>query len=60
MNKEITANHGESKVRVVTDKYGTMLFTGTVIGHTTGQPMNQKLANLTINVLQQYLEELDK
>ena len=49
MNKEITANHGE-----------TMLFTGTVIGHTTGQPMNQKLANLTINVLQQYLDELDK
>lgn len=56
MNREITNVRGENKVKIVTDKYGTMLFTGTVRGHSTGQPMNETLANITIDALQQYLK----
>ena len=56
MKIELTKRRGDNSVRIETDKYGAFLFTSTVYGHSTGQPIKPALAVIIIEALQEYLE----
>ena len=55
--KEITRENGKIKARLTKDEYDTQLLTMLNGFQWSGQPMTPELARLTIEVLQQYLDE---
>ncbi|WP_067986172.1 hypothetical protein [Neptuniibacter pectenicola] len=55
--KEIVRENGKIKAKLTKDDYDTQLLTMRNGFQWTGQPMTPELAKLTIEVLQQYLDE---
>ena len=57
MGTEILKENGNIKARVTSDEYGAELLTMRNGWQWTGQPMTPELARLTVEALQQYLDE---
>ena len=55
--KDIVRENGKIKAKLTQDEYDTYLSTMRNGFQWTGQPMTPELAKLTIEVLQQYLNE---
>jgi len=55
--KEIQRENGKVKAKLTKDDYDTQLLTMRNGFQWTGQPMTPELAKMTIDVLQQYLDE---